>query len=98
MAHMIFDMQKVFVEKNIPLLLTKLSDSDKMLLFRKFAVYYALFKNNRAKVEYYLGRLYSYSVSQALLTVMYISVKKLIQFFYISGIAFFSLFKIDCRY
>ena len=94
MAHVIFDMQKVFVEKNIPLLLTKLSDQDKILLFRKFAVYYALFKNSKPKLEYYLSCLYSYSVPQTILTVGYISVKKLIQFFHISGIAFFSLLKL----
>lgn len=94
MSDSVFEMQKIFVEKKMPLLLTKLSKQDRVLLFRKYAVYNALYKNNADKSYYYLAQLQQLSTAQAFITVTYIAVKKAISWFRIVPFLFFSFFKL----
>lgn len=90
----VFEMQKIFVEKKIPLLLPKLSQEDHVLLYRKYVVYNALYKNNAAKSYHYLAKLQQLSTSQALITVGYIAVKKAASWFRIVPFLFFSFIKL----
>jgi glycosyltransferase involved in cell wall biosynthesis len=94
MSDAVFEMQKIFVEKKMPLLLPKLSKQDHVLLFRKYAVYNALYKNNADKSYYYLAQLQQLSTAQAFITVTYIAVKKAIYWFRIVPFLFFSFFKL----
>ena len=66
------------MEKLIPVLIPHLSRRDTMLLYRKYAVYYAVYKNHANKTNYYLGKLYSISAAQAFLTVGFIIFRKFI--------------------
>lgn len=90
----VFEMQKIFVEKKIPLLLPKLSQEDHVLLYRKYVVYNALYKNNAAKSYHYLAKLQQLSTSQALITVGYIAVRKAASWFQIVPFLLFSFIKL----
>ncbi len=94
MSDAVFEMQKIFVEKKMPLLLPKLSQKDHILLFRKYVVYNAVYKNNPAKAYYYLQQLQQLSLSQAFVTVCYIAVKKAAAWFRIVPFLFLSFFKL----
>jgi hypothetical protein len=77
LAPAVFDIQKFVMEKHIPVLIQHMSKRDIMLLYRKYAVYYAVYKNHSKKTSYYLGKLYSVSVGQTIITVAYIIFKKI---------------------
>lgn len=81
MASAVFDLQKIIVERQLPKLLQHVSKSDEILYYRKYTVYYAVSKNNLQKVKYYLGKLYSKSRKQALITVGYVIAKKIANMF-----------------
>lgn len=70
------DVSKTFLERNIDGLEKKLPQHEINLLFRKFAVYYALEKNNPEKMSLYLARLRTGSLKQLFVTVGYIIVLK----------------------
>ncbi len=95
MSSAVFEIQKIMVEKKMSLLLPKLSENDKMLLYRKYTVYYAVLKNNIYKSSYYLKLLFSKSKFQALATVSYIAVKKITTIFIIIPVLFFKLIKLS---
>ena len=85
MADAVFDIQKIVVEKRMPLLIPKLSKQDQVLLYRKYTVYYAVFKNNIRKSKKYLSLLQNLSPLQALITIHYIAAKKLLAWFTVMG-------------
>jgi hypothetical protein len=57
----------------------KLSPKQLALLFRKFAVFNAVRKNNAAKYTLYLKKLWKISKSQTLLTMIYVPLLKFYQ-------------------
>lgn len=93
MSDAVFDIQKIVVERRIPMLLGKLSKRDITLLYRKYTVYYALFKNNSKKASHFLQLLYLQSVSQSVITIFYIAFKKFIQYFQVVPLLFYSFIK-----
>ena len=94
LAPAVFDIQKYVMEKHIPALLSHLSKRDTMLLYRKYAVYYAVYKNHSQKTNYYLAKLYSISAGQAFLTVGFIIFRKFITGISMSMNVFFTFFKL----
>lgn len=84
MAGAVFDLQKIVVERQLPLLVQHASKQDVILYYRKYTVYYAVYKNNIPKVKYYLGKLYSMSRSQAWVTVAYVIALKTANLFKVS--------------
>ncbi|KAA2239143.1 glycosyltransferase [Chitinophaga agrisoli] len=84
MASAVMDIQKIVVERQLPLLMQHISERDQMLFYRKYAVYYALYKNNTGKVKYYLEKLYAMSKAQVFVTVGYVIVMKTAQLFKVS--------------
>lgn len=71
------DITKIMVERKLSQLEKKLSFTDIALLYRKYAIYNAVQKNNIHKYSYYLNKLWNKSKKQAIVTVMYISVIKI---------------------
>jgi glycosyltransferase involved in cell wall biosynthesis len=71
------DISKLFLERNLPSLEKKLPQTEKALLYRKFAVYFAVQKNNREKYKLYLDKLSFLSKSQTLKTAGYVFAQKL---------------------
>jgi len=71
------DIAKIMVERQMPKLEQKLSKDQLALLFRKFAVFNAVQKNNAAKYKYYIAKLWSISKSKALVTLIYVPLRKL---------------------
>jgi glycosyltransferase involved in cell wall biosynthesis len=70
------DISKIFLERQIPGLAQKLSSVEVALLYRKFAVYYAVQKNDAAKYNEYLMKLSAISKQQAFITIFYVPVLK----------------------
>jgi glycosyltransferase involved in cell wall biosynthesis len=77
MASAVQDLQKIVVEKQLPLLVQHVSKRDEILLYRKYAVFYAVFKENVPKMQFYLQKLYRLSPSQAFISFAYISFRKI---------------------
>lgn len=71
------DVSKIFLERNIAGLEKKLPPQELGLLYRKFAVYYAVFKNSGVKYKEYLGKLMGISKKQGQITVLYVLARKL---------------------
>lgn len=76
-ANAIYELVKIRIEKLQPILFHKFSHRDKILFFRKYAVYYSVMKNNVARMNLYLGRLWINNKKQYLLTVVYIMALKI---------------------
>lgn len=70
---------KIMIERQMGRLEEKLPKSDLALLYRKFAVFNALQVSQLNKASYYLQKLYRLSPKQAFISVVYISIKKLLQ-------------------
>ena len=70
---------KIMIERQMGRLEEKLPKSDLALLYRKFAVFNALQVSKLNKASYYLQKLYRLSPKQAFISVVYISIKKLLQ-------------------
>jgi glycosyltransferase involved in cell wall biosynthesis len=83
------DISKIFLERNLAGLVNKLPCNEIELLYRKFAVYYAFYKNNSEKYIEYLKKLRQISLSKTIVTVFYVLFKKLMFALYIglTGIA-----------
>lgn len=79
--HTINAISKIFLERNLSGLETKLSAVEKGLLYRKLAVYYAVSINNAEKYKQYLHKLRKISLKQVLITVLYVLAKKTAQAF-----------------
>ena len=83
-GHAVFELQKIIVERKQDLLLPHFSDYDKMLFYRKYAVYYAVLKNNVTRMNFYLNRLWGASKKNYFLTSIYIISKKFSSLFNVS--------------
>lgn len=88
------DLSKIFIERLMPGLEQKLPANQLALLYRKYAVYYAVLKNNSGKCYQYLQKLYGISKGKAIISIAYIVAMKFgwafkFLFFGISG--FFKL-------
>ncbi len=94
MATAVMDIQKIVVERQLPLLVQHISKQDQMLFYRKYTVYYALYKNNTYKVKHYLGKLYAMSRAQAFITVGYVILMKTGQLFKVSFSILISLLQL----
>lgn len=71
------DISKIFLERQITGLEAVLNKKETALLYRKFAVYFAVQKNDNVKTGYYLNKLYQISGKQAIITALYIPIRKL---------------------
>lgn len=74
---MVNDLSKIMVERQINNLAKKLPAKQLSLLYRKFAVYNAVQKNNIYKYKLYLSKLWPLSKKQALITIFYVPIMKL---------------------
>ena len=72
------DISKIFLERNLSGLEKKLPSNEQTLLYRKFAVYYAVLKNNSKKYKEYLYKIRQHSLKQTFVTVGYVLFKKTI--------------------
>lgn len=68
---------KMMIERQMPKLTEKLPPNQLALLYRKFAVFNAVQKNNTAKYKQYLSLLWKLSKKQTLTTVVYVPLVKL---------------------
>ena len=73
------DIAKIMVERQMSRLEQKLPAKELALLFRKFAVYNAVQKNNSYKYKLYLQKLWKISKFQVLLTLGYVPMLKFYQ-------------------
>ncbi len=71
------DLAKIMIERQLAGLEKKLPPDQLMLLYRKFAVFNAVRKNNSKKYRLYLGRVWERSRWQAVVVVFYVPVMKL---------------------
>lgn len=92
-----FDLQKIVIERQLPKLITVASRKDRALWYRKFAVYYGVSKNNSARMNHYLEKLYNESKLQVLITVFYIIYRKAVTGIHISALAFARLLVLPFR-
>jgi glycosyltransferase involved in cell wall biosynthesis len=77
MASAVNDLQKIVVERQLPQLVKHVSKRDEMLLYRKYALYYGIFKENIPKMQYYTKLLYKMSPAQAFISLAYLTVRKI---------------------
>jgi hypothetical protein len=73
------DIAKIVVERQMNRLEQKLSKNQLTLLYRKFAVFNAVQKNNGYKYKLYLGKLWKLSKWQTLVTMVYVPALKFYQ-------------------
>jgi len=71
------DLAKIMIERQMAGLEKKLPPPQLALLYRKFAVFNAVQKNNAKKYRLYLARLWKLSRRQVLVTVVYVPLMKL---------------------
>jgi glycosyltransferase involved in cell wall biosynthesis len=83
--HTINAISKIFLERNLPGLEKKLTTAENGLLYRKFAVYYAVSMNNTGKYKHYLRNLRTVSLKQVFITVLYVVTKKTVQTVVLGG-------------
>jgi glycosyltransferase involved in cell wall biosynthesis len=77
-GHAVFELQKIIVERKQALLLPSFSSYDKTLFYRKYAVYYAVLKNNVKRANIYLSKLAGHNKKAWLVTIAYIIFKKIV--------------------
>jgi glycosyltransferase involved in cell wall biosynthesis len=71
------DLAKIMIERQLPGLEKKLPPHQLMLLYRKFAVFNAVRKNNSKKYRLYLEKVWEHSHWQAVVIVFYVPALKL---------------------
>jgi glycosyltransferase involved in cell wall biosynthesis len=71
------DLAKIMIERQMAGLEKKLPPRQLALLYRKFAVFNAVQKNNSKKYRLYLGRLWGLSRRQTFITIVYVPLMKL---------------------
>ncbi|HEV3414129.1 MAG TPA: glycosyltransferase family A protein [Puia sp.] len=71
------DLAKIMIERQLSGLEKKLPKEQLMLLYRKFAVFNAVRKNNTKKYRLYLEKVWSFSRWQAVVVVFYVPAMKL---------------------
>ena len=76
-ADVVNDLAKIMIERQMALLEEKLPQGQLALLYRKFAVFNAVRKNNARKYRLYLGKLAALSKGQVFVTVVYVPLIKL---------------------
>ncbi len=76
-ADAVNDLQKIMTERQMDQLAIKLPLNQMALVYRKFAVYYAVQKNNIVKYKKYLLQLRALSFSQTFITVVYVTFLKI---------------------
>jgi glycosyltransferase involved in cell wall biosynthesis len=91
---MVNDLSKIMVERQINNLANKLPSKQLSLLYRKFAVYNAVQKNNIYKYKLYLSGLWSLSKKQTLITIFYVPIMKLWKTFTVSLSGFIAFIKL----
>jgi glycosyltransferase involved in cell wall biosynthesis len=74
---MVNDLSKIMVERQINNLAKKLPPQQLALLYRKFAVYNAVQKNNTYKYKLYLNKMGAISKKQTFITIFYVPLIKL---------------------
>lgn len=87
-------LSKIIIERQLPALATKLSKSEMALLYRKFAVFNAVYKNNYNKYFYYLKLLRSISFKHFLITILaspLLKIKDICIFFINNFVSFIKL-------
>ncbi|HVU56205.1 MAG TPA: glycosyltransferase family A protein [Puia sp.] len=87
------DLQKLMIERQMAGLEKKLPPRQLALLYRKFAVFNAVQKNNPKKYRSYLGRLWRLSRRQAFITVVYVPLMKLKYLVTVSAAGWGALFR-----
>lgn len=75
---------KMMIERQMTALEKKLPQNQIALVYRKFAVFNAVEKNNPAKYRLYLQKLWAVSKKQALITILYVPAMKIWKTFSIS--------------
>ncbi len=80
-GHAVFELQKIIVEKKQHLLLSHFSKYDKMLFYRKYAVYYAVLKNNVPRMNFYLNELWLINKKNYIITLLFIFIQKFVSIF-----------------
>lgn len=78
------DLAKIMIERQMAGLEKKLPASQLALLYRKFAVFNAVQKNNTRKYRLYLGKLWRISKGQVFITILYVPAMKLKHLFTVS--------------
>ncbi len=73
------DVSKIFLERQLSGLEKKLDEHEVALLYRKFAVYFAVQKNDTVKYDFYIQKLSAISKKEALITICYVPALKLYQ-------------------
>ena len=96
-ASTVFELHKILVERYIPQLLPHLGRQDRLLLYRKYAVHYAVNKSNTPKMNYYLGKLYSLSRPQTFVTAAYIIFRKFVTGIQVSVSALLGMLRLLLR-
>ncbi len=71
------DISKIFLERNLKELQKKLSVKERILLYRKFAVYYAVTKNHSTKYKEYLEKINEHSFLHVFQTSIYVFFTKI---------------------
>ena len=87
------EVSKIFLERNLPGLEKKLPSKEVALVYRKLAVYYAVQKNIFQKYELYISKLQTLSFFQAIVTALYVLLKKMVFAFTIGFAGFLYLLK-----
>lgn len=90
-ASVVNDLQKIVIERQLPQLVKHVSRRDQMLLYRKYALYYGIYKENIPKMQYYIRQLRNMSMTQTLIALVYLIFRKLrglfvMPFAFIAGI------------
>jgi glycosyltransferase involved in cell wall biosynthesis len=88
------DISKIFLERNLPGLEKKLTPHEIGLVYRKLAVYYAVTKSHPPKYYQYLSKLRNVSLSQVLISVIYVFFKKTMNAILIGFIGIFYFLKL----
>ncbi len=70
-------LSKMMVERQMPLFEQKLPKNQLALLYRKFAVFNAVQKNNASKYALYLGKLWRLSKRQTIITLCFVPLQKI---------------------
>jgi len=87
------DLQKIVIERQLKNLEQVIAKNDLALLYRKFAVYYALYKNNSSRSGSYLQLLYKISPVKMIVTGVYIIAYKCWLTLKMSAETFINIFK-----
>ncbi|MGF7230609.1 glycosyltransferase family 2 protein [Arachidicoccus sp.] len=91
------DLSKIFIERQLPSLIKKLPKKEGALLYRKFAVYFSVYKNNKRKSNFYLEKLYKISKIDAWKAVIYIPIIKLAHSFTVGFSGLKTLFLLSLK-